>query len=160
MPLTERERHDAYEALRGAFGEQTDAVIQLLRPDHEKLVTKDDLGVATADLHTEMADLGAGLRTEMADLGVELRTEMADLGADLRTEMADVRTELRTGLAGVRTEIADLRTELDTDMAALRVDFATELNAAFAAQTRTLIIGLVSAVLLIALSDIVSVLAG
>lgn len=131
MPLTERERHDAYEALRGTFGEQTDVVIQLLRPDHENLVTKDDLAVTTA----------------------VLRTEVADLRTELKTEIADLRTELKT-------EMADLRTDLRADMAQLRVDFAGEINAAFAAQTRMLVIGLVSAVLLIALSNTISVLLG
>ena len=120
MPLTERERHDAYEALRRTFGESTDAVIHLLRPDHEDLVTKDDLAVTTAAL---------------------------------RGEMAELRTELKT-------EMADLRTELKTDVAALRVDLMSELHTAFAAQTRTLVIGLISAVLLIAVSNTLTVLVG
>jgi hypothetical protein len=123
MPLTERDRHDAYEALQQAFGNHTDTVIELLRPDHDRLATKDDIGA---------------IRVEMADL----RTEMADLRTDLRTEMADLRTDLRT-------EMADLRTE-----------FRTEINNAFAAQTRTMVIGLVSAVLLIALSNTLAVLVG
>lgn len=116
MPLTERERHDAYEALQRTFGENTDVVIQLLRPDYENLATKDDLAVGLAEVRSEIAD--------------------------------------------VRTEMADLRTELKTEMGGLRVAFATEINAAFAAQTRTMIIGLVSAVLLIALSNTLAVLAG
>lgn len=127
MPLTERERHDAYEALQETFGERTDTVIEMLRPDHENLSTKQDVAL----------------------LGSDLRTEMADL----RTEMADIRTELKT-------EMADLRTELKTEMGDLRVAFATDINAAFAAQTRTMMIGLVSAVVLIALSNALAVLAG
>lgn len=105
MPLTERDRHDAYEALQQAFGDHTDTVIELLRPDHERLATKDDIG-------------------------------------ELRVEMADLRTVLKT-------EIADLRTE-----------FRTDINTAFAAQTRTMMIGLISAVVLIALSNALAVLAG
>lgn len=120
MPLTEGERHDAYDVLRDVFGEHTDTVIQMLRPDHENLVTKDDLAVGLSAV---------------------------------RAEMADLRTELKT-------EMADLRTDLKTEMAGLRITFATDINAAFAAQTRTMIIGLVSAVLLIALSNTLAVLAG
>jgi len=127
MPLTERERHDAYEALHRTFGDSTDAVIQLLRPDHDQLATKDDLALTTATLRGEMAEL--------------------------RTEMAELRTELKT-------EMAELRTDLKTEMAGLRVEFSTEINTAFAAQTRTMIIGLVSAVLLVVLSDTLNALLG
>ena len=109
MPLTERDRHAAYEALQQAFGDHTDAVIELLRPDHQRLATKDDLSSGVA----------------------ELRAEMAELRSDLRTEMAE-----------------------------LRVQFNTDITAAFAAQTRTLIIGLISAVILIALSNALAVVAG
>jgi len=105
MPLTERDRHDAYEALQQAFGDRTDSVIELLRPDHDRLATKEDLGVGLASLRAEMA---------------ELRTEMADL----------------------------------------RVQFNQDITAAFAAQTRTLVLGLISAVVLIALSNALAVLAG
>ena len=120
MPLTERDRHDAYEALQQAFGDRTDSVIELLRPDHDRLATKDDLSVGLA-----------GVRAEMADLRTELRTEMADLRTELRTEMAD-----------------------------LRVQFNQDITAAFAAQTRTMVLGLISAVVLIALSNALAVLAG
>ena len=109
MPLTERDRHAAYEALQQAFGDHTDAVIELLRLDHDRLATKDDLSSGLA----------------------ELRAEMAELRSDLRTEMAD-----------------------------LRVQFNTDITAAFAAQTRTLVIGLISAVILIALSNALAVVAG
>lgn len=77
MPLTERQRHDAYEALHQAFGDHTDTVIELLRPDHEHLATREDLALGFADLRTEIADV----RREMADLRAELRTEMRDLTA-------------------------------------------------------------------------------
>ena len=105
MPLTERDRHDAYEALQQAFRDRTDSVIELLRPDHDRLATKDDLSV---------------------------------------------------GLSGLRAEMADLRTE----MAELRVQFNQDITTAFAAQTRTLVLGLISAVVLIALSNALAVLAG
>ena len=75
MPLTERDRHDAYEALQQAFGDHTDTVIELLRPDHDQLATKEDLALLRADLRVEIA----AVRTEMADLRTELKTEMRDL---------------------------------------------------------------------------------
>src|SRR5690606_10990784 len=77
----ERERHDAYEALRSTFGDATDNVISMLQPVHE-LVTKDDLALTAADLRAEMADL----RTEMADLRSEFRTVLrTGAGAQART---------------------------------------------------------------------------
>lgn len=97
MPLTERDRHAAYEALQQAFGDHTDAVIELLRPDHDQLATKNDLAV---------------------------------------------------GLAEIRTE-----------MAGLRAQFNHDITTAFSAQTRTLVIGLVSAVILIALTNALAVIA-
>ena len=120
MPLTERDRHDAYEALHQAFGDHTDSVIELLRADHDRLATKEDVALGLA----------------------ELRTEMADLRADLRSEMAELRTDVRT------------------EMAELRVQFTHDITAAFAAQTKTLVIGLISAVILIALSNALAVVAG
>lgn len=108
MALTERERHDAYEALHAAFGDHTETVIRLLRPDDE-LVTKADLAVTTGVL---------------------------------------------------RTEMADLRTELKTEMAELRVQFSNDIQTAFAAQTRTLMIGLVIAFMMVALTNTLTVLVG
>ena len=116
MSLTERERHDAYEALHAAFGDNTDTVIRMLSADRDNLVTKDDLAVTTAVL---------------------------------RTEMADLRTE-------VKTEIAEVKTE----MAQLRVQFSNDITTAFAAQTRTMTIGLVASVILIALTNTLTVLVG
>ena len=111
MPLTERDRHAAYEALRQAFGDTTDAVIEMLRPETDRLATRGDLSLAVSDL---------------------------------RAEIGDVRTEI----AGVRIEVANLRAQ-----------FHQDITAAFAAQTRALIIGLVSAVILIALSNALAVVA-
>ncbi len=109
MPLTERDRNAAYQALQQTFGESTDAVIELLRPDHDRLATKEDLALGLAEVHSEMSDLRTELRTEMADL---------------------------------------------------RVQFNRDITTAFAAQTRTLVIGLISAVLLIAMSNALAVVVG
>jgi len=50
MALTDRQRHDAYEALAEAFADRTDLVIEMLRTDHDHLVTKDDLALMEARL--------------------------------------------------------------------------------------------------------------
>lgn len=77
MPLTERQRHDAYEALHQAFGDHTDTVIELLRPDHDHLATREYLTLGLSDVRAEIADV----RVEMAELRTELKTEMRDLTA-------------------------------------------------------------------------------
>lgn len=105
MPLTERERHDAYEALHTAFGQHTDAVIRLLRPDAD-LVAKDDLAVTTATL---------------------------------------------------RTEMADLRTEMVTAIGNLQATFEHRITDAFRAQTRTMVVSLALAVLLVLISNALTV---
>ena len=50
MALTDRQRHDAYEALAETFADRTDLVIEMLRTDHDHLVTKDDLALMEARL--------------------------------------------------------------------------------------------------------------
>ena len=50
MPLTDRQRHDAYEALAETFADRTDLVIEMLRTDHDHLVTKHDLALVKDDL--------------------------------------------------------------------------------------------------------------
>ena len=154
MSMTEAERHELYELAKREVGDRfAQLMIKAMPPEPERLATKDDLGVVRSDLRAEMAGLRTELKTEMADLRTELKTEMADLRTELRTEMGQLRTEFKT-------EMGQLRTDLRTDVAQLRVDFAGEINAAFAAQTRTMIIGLVSAVILIAFSNALAVLAG
>ena len=66
------------------------------------------------------------------------KDDLAVLGSDLRTEIADLRTE----------------------MAELRLSVSTEIHEAFRAQTRTLVMGLVASVLLIALTNTLTVLVG
>lgn len=50
MALTDRQRHDAYEALSEAFADRTDLVIEMLRSDHDHLATKADLALLEARL--------------------------------------------------------------------------------------------------------------
>jgi ribosomal protein L29 len=83
-------------------------------------------------------------KDDLAVLGSDLRTEMADLRTELKTEMADLRTELKT-------EMADLRTELKTEMADLRVEMRDLTNQ----QTRTLTLGLVGSITLLAITQMV-----
>ena len=68
------------------------------------------------------------------------KADVALVRADLRAEMADLRAELRA-------EMADLRAELRAEMAELRGDLRAEMQAAFAEQTRTLMLAMLGMVL-------------
>lgn len=98
VSLTDRERHDAYEALAETFGDRTDTVIAMMRTDAQEFLTRDEFRVAMA--------------------------------------------------------------RMDSQFAELRVDFKREINDAFAAQTRTLVIGLITAVILIALTNGLAIVTG
>ncbi len=73
MALTDRQRHDAYEALAEAFADKTDLVIEMLRSDHDQLATKDDLALLEARLTASFARqvhdaFGAQTRTMLISL--------------------------------------------------------------------------------------------
>lgn len=59
-----------------------------------------------------------------------------------------------------RDEFRVAMARVDAQFAELRVDFEREINDAFAAQTRTLVIGLITAVILIALTNGLAIVAG
>ncbi len=125
MPLTERQRHDAYEALHHAFGDHTDTVIELLRPDHDHLATRQDLTLGLAELRDEITDV--------------------------RSEIADVRAEI----ADVRVEMAGLRTELKTEMAELRTELKAEMRDLTTGQTRTMMLGLVGSITALTVTQLI-----
>lgn len=135
MSLTERDRHDAYEALQDTFGARTDIVIAMLQPA-TNLVTKDDLAVIDAAIRRDMSVLRDGLRGELADLRTGLKTEMADLRADLKTEMADLRTEVRTDIKGLEVALGE------------RISAATQY------QVRSMLLTIMGAVVLVLLAEV------
>ena len=141
--MPETERHELYELARREVSDRfAELMIKAVPAEPDRLATKDDLAV-----------LGSDLRAEMADLRTELKTEMADLRTELKTEMADLRTELKS-------EMADLRTDLTTEMADVRLSLTNEIHESFEAQTRVLLIGLIVSVVLIALTNTLTVLVG
>lgn len=95
MALTDRQRHDAYEALAEAFADRTDLVIEMLRTDHDHLVTKDHL--------------------------------------EQRLDLLEAR---------------------------LTASFERQIHEAFGAQTRTMLVSLISALVLIVATNAFAVLAG
>lgn len=140
MALSDRQRHEAYEALTDAFAERTDLVIEMLRPAHD-LAT-------TTDVDAVRRDLGQQVESFRREVGREF--------AGVQNEFAGVQNEF----AGVRHEFAAVRHELAEMEARLSLSFERRINEAFAAQTRTLVLGLVGAFMLTALTNVLAVVLG
>ena len=134
MGIDERARHDLYQQLEQALGEEATATLMSYLPpvgwaDVAPRTDLDHLRVAgTADLDR----LGAEMRGEMAVLGNEMRGEMAVLGNELRGEMAVLGNELRGEMAVLGNEIERLRGDFHRDLAV---------------QTRTLIFSMLGAII-------------
>ena len=80
MPLTDRQRHDAYEALAETFADRTDLVIEMLRTDHDHLVTKHDLALVKDDLALMEARLTAAFERQVHEaFGAQTRTMLISL---------------------------------------------------------------------------------
>ena len=144
MALSDRQRHEAYEALTDAFAERTDLVIEMLRPAHD-LAT-------TTDIDAVRRDLGQQVES--------LRREVGRQFAGVQNEFAGVQNEfvgVQNEFAGVRHEFAAVRHELAEMEARLSLSFERRINEAFAAQTRTLVLGLVGAFMLTALTNVLAV---
>lgn len=71
MPLSDRQRHDAYEALSATFADRTDLVIEMLRPAHD-LATAADVTSATELLRGDLGREIAALRHEISGLRHDL----------------------------------------------------------------------------------------
>jgi len=106
MVVNERDRLKLEHRLQGLIGEEATILMEHLPYGGiAGIVSKDDLVLFKAEMHTDMAELRNELRSEMTELRNELRSEMAELGSDLRTEMAELRSELRLEMAELRAEI-------------------------------------------------------
>lgn len=124
MALSDRQRHEAYEALTDAFAERTDLVIEMLRPAHDLATT----------------------------------TDVDAVRRDLGQQVESLRREVGRQFAGVQNEFAGVRHELAEMEARLSLSFERRINEAFAAQTRTLVLGLVGAFMLTALTNVLAVM--
>ncbi|MDZ7674566.1 MAG: hypothetical protein U5K30_05810 [Acidimicrobiales bacterium] len=148
MALSDRQHHDAYEALTEAFADRTDLVIEMLRTDHAHLATKSDLDPVRGGIDEVRLDV-AGVRHDVETL----QTEVTGIRHDVET--------LQTEVTGIRHDVA---TTLHSEMGHLEVRLLAEVDRrvhdAFAAQTRTLMIGLVMAFVLTALTNVLTVTLG
>lgn len=124
MALSDRQRHEAYEALTDAFAERTDLVIEMLRPAHDLATT----------------------------------TDVDAVRRDLGQQVESLRREVGRQFAGVQNEFAGVRHELAEMEARLSLSFERRINEAFAAQTLTLVLGLVGAFMLTALTNVLAVM--
>ena len=103
MVVNERDRLKLAHRLQGLMGEEATILMEHLPYGGiAGIVSKDDLVLFKAEMHTDMAEL----RTE-------LRSEMAELRSDLRLEMAELRTEIYKALNSQTLKIITVMTALN-----------------------------------------------
>ena len=134
MVVNERDRLKLAHRLQGLIGEEATILMEHLPYGGiAGIVSKDDLVLFQAEMHTDLSELRSDLRSEMAELRTELRSEMSELRSDLRSEMAELRTELRSEMAelriDLRVEIAELRSEMYKALNSQTLKFITVMTA-------------------------------
>ena len=103
MVVKESDRLKLAHRLQGLMGEEATILMEHLPYGGiAGIVSKDDLVLFKAEMHTDMAEL----RTE-------LRSEMAELRSDLRLEMAELRTEIYKALNSQTLKIITVMTALN-----------------------------------------------
>ena len=103
MVVKESDRLKLAHRLQGLMGEEATILMEHLPYGGiAGIVSKDDLVLFKAEMHTDMADL----RTE-------LRSEMAELRSDLRLEMAELRAEIYKALNSQTLKIITVMTALN-----------------------------------------------
>ncbi len=123
MVVNERDRLKLAHRLQELIGEEATILMEHLPYGGiDGLVSKDDLVLFQAEMHTDMIEIRNELRVEMSELRTDLRTEMAELRTDLRTEMAEL-----TG--ALRVEIAELRSEMYKALNSQTLKFITVMTA-------------------------------
>ena len=101
--VKESDRLKLAHRLQGLIGEEATILMEHLPYGGiAGIVSKDDLVLFKAEMHTDMAEL----RTE-------LRSEMAELRSDLRLEMAELRAEIYKALNSQTLKIITVMTALN-----------------------------------------------
>ncbi len=114
MVVNERDRLKLAHRLQDLIGEEAAILMEHLPYGGiAGIVSKDDLVLFKAEMHTDMAELRTELRSEMTDLRNELRSEMAELRSDLRLEMAELRAEIYKALNSQTLKIITVMTALN-----------------------------------------------
>ena len=114
MVVKESDRLKLAHRLQGLIGEEATILMEHLPYGGiAGIVSKDDLVLFKAEMHTDMAELRNELRSEMTELRNELRLEMAELRSDLRLEMAELRAEIYKALNSQTLKIITVMTALN-----------------------------------------------
>ena len=114
MVVNERDRLKLAHRLQGLLGEEATILMEHLPYGGiAGIVSKDDLVLFKAEMHTDMTELRTELRSEMTDLRNELRSEIAELRSDLRLEMAELRAEIYKALNSQTLKIITVMTALN-----------------------------------------------
>ncbi len=114
MVVNERDRLKLAHRLQGLIGEEATILMEHLPYGGiAGIVSKDDLVLFQAEMHTDLSELRSDLRSEMAELRTELRSEMAELRSDLRVEIAELRSEMYKALNSQTLKFITVMTALN-----------------------------------------------
>ena len=135
MAIDERSRHALYLRLEHVLGrDEAETLMEHLPPvGWADVATRRDLDV----LRTE-------LTAEITSLRSELGSEIASLRSELTVEITSVRTEMTSDTEGLRADIGSLRSEMRAMELSLTGLFRMELAQAVTAQTRTMVITMIT----------------
>jgi len=133
--IDERSRHALYLRLEQVLGsDEAGTLMEHLPPvGWADVATRRDLEVLRTELGAEIA----GVRTE---LGAEIAGVRTELGA----EIATLRSDLGSAIAGDRAELGSLRVEMRAMEQSLTGLFRIELAQAISAQTRMLVVTMIT----------------
>ena len=114
MVVNERDRLKLAHRLQGLIGEEATILMEHLPYGGiAGIVSKDDLVLFQAEMHTDLSELRSDLRSEMSELRTELRSEMAELRSDLRVEIAELRSEMYKALNSQTLKFITVMTALN-----------------------------------------------
>jgi len=155
--IDERSRHALYLRLEQVLGsDEAGTLMEHLPPvgwadvatRRDLEVLRTELGAEIAGVRTELGAEIAGVRTELgaeiAGVRTELGAEIAGVRTELGAEIATLRSDLGSAIAGDRAELGSLRVEMRAMEQSLTGLFRIELAQAISAQTRMLVVTMIT----------------
>jgi len=144
--IDERSRHALYLRLEQVLGsDEAGTLMEHLPPvGWADVATRRDLEVLRTELGAEIAGVRTELGAEIAGVRTELGAEIAGVRTELGAEIATLRSDLGSAIAGDRAELGSLRVEMRAMEQSLTGLFRIELAQAISAQTRMLVVTMIT----------------
>ncbi|GMU78117.1 MAG: hypothetical protein AMXMBFR46_09130 [Acidimicrobiia bacterium] len=146
MTIDERSRHALYLRLEQVLGnDEASTLMEHLPPvGWADVATRRDLDALRTDLVAEIAGVRSELSAEIAGVRSELSAEIAGVRSELSAEIAGVRSELSAENVGLAADSRSIRVEMQAMEQSLIGLFRMELAQAISAQTRTMVVTMIT----------------